>query len=79
MHKWNIISTFVKQTTNKMKVKDLIKQLESIKNQNAEITLLGNVGHPEDEETDMYFDTLELWEDGEETITLFVGLSNDTI
>ena len=31
-----------------MKVKDLIKQLESIKNQNAEITLLGNVGHPED-------------------------------
>ena len=75
----NIISTFVKQTTNKMKVKDLIKQLESIKNQNAEITLLGNVGHPEDEETDMYFDTLELWEDGEETITLFVGLSNDTI
>ena len=57
-----------------MKVKDLIKQLEEIKNQDAEITLLGNIGHPEDEDTDMYFETLELWEDGEESITLFVGL-----
>jgi hypothetical protein len=62
-----------------MKVKELIKQLESIKNQEAEITLLGNVGHPEDEETDMYFDIVEVWEDGEETITLFVGLSDETL
>lgn len=62
-----------------MKVKDLIKQLEAIKNQDAEITLLGNVGHPEDEETDLYFDFVELWEDGEETITMFVGLSNETL
>ena len=62
-----------------MKVKDLIKQLESIKNQEAEITLLGNVGHPEDEETDMYFDIVEVWDDGEETITLFVGLSDETL
>ncbi len=62
-----------------MKVKDLIKQLEVIKNQDAEITLLGNVGHPEDEETDLYFDFVELWEDGEETITMFVGLSNETL
>lgn len=57
-----------------MKVKDLIKRLEEIKNQDADITLLGNIGHPEDEDTDMYFDILELWEDGEESITLFVGL-----
>ncbi len=62
-----------------MKVKDLIKQLESVKNQEAEITLLGNVGHPEDEETDMYFDIVEVWDDGEETITLFVGLSDETL
>jgi hypothetical protein len=62
-----------------MKVKELIKQLESIKNQEAEMTLLGNVGHPEDEETDMYFDIVEVWEDGEETITLFVGLSDETL
>ena len=62
-----------------MKVKELIKQLESIKNQEAEMTLLGNVGHPEDEETDMYFDIVEVWDDGEETITLFVGLSDETL
>jgi hypothetical protein len=62
-----------------MKVKDLIKQLQSVKNQEAEITLLGNVGHPEDEETDLYFDIVEVWDDGEETITLFVGLSDDTL
>lgn len=62
-----------------MKVKDLIKQLESVKNQDAEITLLGNVGHPEDEETDLYFDIVEVWDDGEESITLFVGLSDETL
>ena len=62
-----------------MTVKDLIKQLQSVKNQEAEITLLGNVGHPEDEETDLYFDIVEVWDDGEETITLFVGLSDDTL
>ncbi len=62
-----------------MKVKDLIKQLESVKNLDAEITLLGNVGHPEDEETDLYFDIVEVWDDGEESITLFVGLSDETL
>ena len=62
-----------------MKVKELIKQLEAIKNQDAEITLLGNVANPDDEETDIRFDMLELWEDGEESITLFVGLSHKTL
>jgi hypothetical protein len=62
-----------------MKVKDLIKQLEELNKPDAEITLLGNVGHPEDEETDLYFDNLEIWNDGEETITLFVGLSEETL
>jgi hypothetical protein len=62
-----------------MKVKDLIAQLEDLNKPDAEITLLGNVGHPEDEESDMYFDKLELWNDGEETITLFVCLSDETL
>jgi hypothetical protein len=62
-----------------MKVKDLIAQLEELNKPDAEITLLGNVGHPEDEESDMYFDKLELWNDGEETITLFVCLSDETL
>ena len=62
-----------------MKVKELIKQLEAIKNQDAEITLLGNVANPDDEETDIRFDMLELWEDGEESITLFVGLTHKSL
>lgn len=62
-----------------MKVKDLIKTLKGLENQDAEITLLGNVGHPEDEETDMRFDFFEVWDDGEESITLFFGLSDETL
>ena len=68
-----------KQILNDMKVKDLIKQLEAIANQEAEISLLGNVANPDDEETDIRFDMLELWEDGEESITLFVALSHETL
>jgi hypothetical protein len=62
-----------------MKVKDLIKQLEELNKPDAEITLLGNVGHPEDEETDLYFDNVEVWNDGEESITLFFGLGDETL
>ena len=62
-----------------MKVKDLIKQLEELNKPDAEITLLGNVGNPEDEETDLYFDNVEVWNDGEDSITLFVGLSDETL
>jgi hypothetical protein len=61
-----------------MKVRELIEKLEGLNKPDAEITLLGNVGNPEDDETDLYFDNLEIWDDGEETITLFVGLSKET-
>lgn len=61
-----------------MKVKDLIAELEKVDNLDAEITLLGNTGNPEDEETDMYFNVVEVWNDGEDTITLFVGLNEET-
>lgn len=62
-----------------MKVKDLILELQKIQNQDAEINILGNVGYPDDEETDLYFDYIELWEDGDSSITLFVGLTDNTI
>jgi hypothetical protein len=61
-----------------MKVKDLIAELEKLDKPEAEITLLGNTGNPEDEETDLYFDVVEVWNDGEDTITLFVGLKEET-
>jgi hypothetical protein len=60
-----------------MKVHELITLLEALDKPNAEITLLGNTGHPEDEDTDMYFDKVEVWNDGEDTITLFVGLNEE--
>jgi hypothetical protein len=62
-----------------MKIKDLIQQLQELDKPEAEIVILGNVGHLEDEETDMYYDKLELWNDGEDSITLFVCLSDETL
>jgi hypothetical protein len=60
-----------------MKVKDLIKQLEELNKPDAEITLLGNVGHPEDEETDLYFDLVEIWNDGEFSLILCIISENE--
>lgn len=60
-----------------MRVHELITLLEALDKPNAEITLLGNLGHPEDEDNDMYFDKVEVWNDGEDTITLFVGLNEE--
>lgn len=62
-----------------MKVKELIAELLKVENQEAEVTLLGNVGHPEDEETDVRFQNLEVWHDGEDSITLFVCFDEETL
>jgi hypothetical protein len=62
-----------KNTT--MKIQELIDQLKALNKPNADIVLLGNTGNPEDEDTDMYFDKLEVWNDGEDSITIFVGLN----
>ena len=56
-----------------MKIKDLIKQLEQIKNKNKYIHLLGNLNNPEDEDDDMIFENIEVWDDGDESITLFLN------
>lgn len=58
-----------------MKVKELISMLKNIENKEAEICFMGNIGHPEDETTDIYFDFIEIWDDGDQSITLFSGLS----
>jgi hypothetical protein len=58
-----------------MKIQELIDQLKALNKPNADIVLLGNTGNPEDEDTDMYFDKLEVWNDGEDSITIFVGLN----
>ena len=58
-----------------MNIQELIDQLKALNKPNADIVLLGNTGNPEDEDTDMYFDKLEVWNDGEDSITIFVGLN----
>jgi len=59
-----------------MKIKDLIKQLEEIENKDKYIHILGNETNGEDEEFDIIFNDIEVWDDGDESITLF--LSNVT-
>jgi hypothetical protein len=57
---------------NKMKIKDLIAMLESIENKDKEITLLGNETNGDDEDFDISFSDLEIWNDGDESITIFL-------
>ena len=56
-----------------MKVKELIKQLEEIKNKNKYIHLLGNLENPENEDSDIIFENVEVWDDADESITLFIS------
>ena len=60
-----------------MKIKELIEQLQEIENKEKYIHLLGNEINGEDESTDITFDILEIWDDGDESITLF--LTNNKI
>ena len=56
-----------------MIVKDLIKQLQQVEDKNKYIHLLGNLNNPEDEDDDMIFENIEVWDDGDESITLFLS------
>jgi len=56
-----------------MKIKELIKLLEEVENKEKEILILGNQTNGEDEELDIKFNNLEIWNDGEESITLFIS------
>lgn len=56
-----------------MKVIDLIKQLQEVEDKNKYIHLLGNLNNPEDKDDDMIFENIEVWDDGDESITLFLS------
>lgn len=56
-----------------MIVKDLIKQLQQVEDKNKYIHLLGNLNNPEDKDDDMIFENIEVWDDGCESITLFLS------
>jgi hypothetical protein len=56
-----------------MKIKELIKLLKEVENKEKEILILGNETNGEDEQLDIKFNNLEIWNDGDESITLFVS------
>jgi hypothetical protein len=57
-----------------MKVKELIKELQQVENQDKYIHLLGNTTNGEDEDFDIIFNNIEVWDDGDESITLFMSV-----
>jgi len=55
-----------------MTVKELIKQLQEIENKDKFIHLLGNEINGDDDDFDIIFNSIEVWDDGDESITLFM-------
>lgn len=61
-----------------MKVKELIEELQKL-NQEAEISVVGNITNPEDDEQDIDCDVFEIWGEADaDYVTLFFGLYNET-
>ena len=57
-----------------MIVKKLIAELQKIENQDKYIHLLGNRTNGEDSDLDIIFNNIEVWDDGDESITLFMSI-----
>ena len=57
-----------------MIVKELIAELQKIENQDKYIHLLGNRTNGEDEDLDIIFNNIEVWDDSDESITLFTSV-----
>ena len=55
-----------------MTIKELINQLKAVDNQDKEIQLLGNEANGDCEEFDIKLNSLEVWDDAEDSITLFL-------
>jgi hypothetical protein len=57
-----------------MEIKKLIEQLENcLKDGKTHLTLLANQTNGEDTDYDMHMNNLEVWNDGEDTATLFMS------
>jgi len=57
-----------------MTVKELIKELQQVENQDKYIHLIGNKTNGEDTDLDVIFNNIEVWDDGDESITLFMNI-----
>ena len=74
-NKWRkYIHDYQLNKNKKMKVKELIAELQKIENQDKYIHLLGNRTNGEDEDFDIIFNNIEVWNDGDESITLFMSV-----
>jgi len=60
-----------------MTVIELIKELQQVENKNKYIHLLGNETNGEDDDFDIIFDDVEVWDNGDESITLFLCKNNN--
>ena len=61
-----------------MEIKKLIKELqECLKDGKTHLTLMANTTNGEDTDYDLIFNDLEVWNDGDQTATLF--MSNITV
>lgn len=58
-----------------MSVNELIKQLQEVEDKGKYIHLLGNNTNGEDEDFDIIFNNIEVWDDGDESITLFLSIN----
>ena len=56
-----------------MKIKDLIKLLKEVGNKKKHIQLMCNTTNGEDEDFDIHFEELEVWNDGDDSVTLFLS------
>ncbi len=56
-----------------MKIKELITELQKIENKEKFINFLGNTTNGEDEDFDIIFNNIEVWDDGDESMTLFMS------
>ena len=56
-----------------MKIKDLIKLLKEVGNKEKHIQLMCNTTNGEDEDFDIHFEELEVWNDGNDSVTLFLS------
>lgn len=55
-----------------MKVKDLISKLNKI-DPDKQVDILVNLGDPENWQDDIFCQILEFWDNGSESINLFIG------
>ena len=63
-----------------MKITELIDELEQLKKEGkTHLTLLGNSdpNNGENDDFDIHFNNLEIWNDGERTATLFMSIISD--